>query len=131
MSQENVEVALRYFEAWNAGDMDALRAVYHPDLIVRAPDGWPEPGPFVGREAVVRQAQRMREPWDADELEPIGDYIDAGDRVVVRFIWRVAGRGPEADVEMAVAITVRDGRIFNQEFFWDYAEALEAAGLRE
>jgi ketosteroid isomerase-like protein len=129
MSKQNVEIARRYFKAWNAHDMDALRAVYHPDLIVRAPEGWPEPGPFVGREAVVRQAERMREPWDADTLEPIGEFLDAGDRVVVRFIWHVAGRGPNADVAMSVTITVRDGRIFNQEFFWDPAEALKAAGL--
>ena len=60
MSEENVEVARAYFEAWNAGDMDALREVYHPDLIVRAPEGWPEPGPFVGREAVISQAKRRR-----------------------------------------------------------------------
>jgi ketosteroid isomerase-like protein len=131
MSQENVEVARAYFEAWNAGDMDALREVYHPDLIVRAPEGWPEPGPFVGREAVISQAGRMREPWDADAMETIGEFIDAGDRIVVRFVWHTEGRGPGSEVEMATTITVRRGKIFNQEFFWDHAEALEAAGLSE
>ena len=49
MSQENVEVAKAFYEAWNAGDMDAVRQMYHPDVIVRlggpvrqlaiAPDG--------------------------------------------------------------------------------------------
>ena len=32
----------------------------------------------------MRQLQQMRETWDADSLEPISDFIDAGDRVVVR-----------------------------------------------
>ena len=131
MSQENVEVARAYFEAWNAGDTHALRDIYHPDLIVRAPEGWPEPGPFVGREAVIRQAERMREPWAADAMETIGEFTDAGDRIVVRFIWHTEGRGPGSEVEMATTITVRRGKIFNQEFFWDHAEALEAAGLSE
>ncbi len=27
--------------------------------------------------------------------------------------------------------TVRKGKIFNVEYFWDHAEALEAAGLSE
>ena len=79
--------------------MDAFRELYDPDVIVRAPEGWPEPGPFVGREAVMRQLEQLRETWDADAVEPISDFIDAGDRVVVRFIWRGAGHGPEANME--------------------------------
>ena len=30
MSQENVDVVRRGFEAWNAGDVDALRELYDP-----------------------------------------------------------------------------------------------------
>jgi hypothetical protein len=41
--------------------MEALRELYHADAILRMPDGWPEPGPYVGREAVLRQLQQMRE----------------------------------------------------------------------
>ena len=35
MSQENVEIVRAAFEAWNAGDMDAFRELYDPDVIVR------------------------------------------------------------------------------------------------
>ena len=61
MSQQNVEVVRAAFEAWNAGDMDTGRELFLPDAIMRLPDGWPEPGPFVGREAVFRQLDQMRE----------------------------------------------------------------------
>ena len=54
MSQENVEIVRATFEAWNAGDMDAFRELQDPDVIARAPEGWPEPGPFVGRERLMR-----------------------------------------------------------------------------
>jgi ketosteroid isomerase-like protein len=131
MSQENVEVFRAVFEAWNAGELDGVRDVYDRDVIVRAPEGWPEPGPFVGREAVMRECEHIREAWNADVVEPISDFIDAADRVVVRQIWRGAGHGPEAHLEMTNVVTVRKGRIVYQEFFWDPAEALEAAGLRE
>src|SRR5690348_9592416 len=131
MSQENVEIVRALYESWNTGDMDAQRELHDPDVIMRAPEGWPEPGPEVGREAVMRQFEQMRETWDADAVEPISDFIDAGDRVVVRFRWRGAGRGPEADLELTAVYTVRKGRIFGQEFFWDHAEALETLGLRE
>jgi ketosteroid isomerase-like protein len=131
MSQENVEVVRAGIEAWNARDMEALREVFDPDVIVRLPEGWPEPGPFVGREAVMGQWERNREVWDADTLEPIGDLIDAGDRVVVRWIWRGVARGPESHLEFTAVYTMRKGRISYQESFWDHAEALEAVGFSE
>jgi len=31
MSQENVEIVMGAFAAWNAGDMDTARQVWHPD----------------------------------------------------------------------------------------------------
>ena len=72
-----MKVALATFEAWDAGDMDALRELYDPDVVMRSPVGWPEPGPFVGREAVMRQFEQVRETWDKDVLEPIGDPMVA------------------------------------------------------
>jgi ketosteroid isomerase-like protein len=62
---------------------------------------------------------------------PVSDFVHAADRVAARFIWRGAGHGPEADLEMTVVWTVRKGKIIYQEAFWDHAEALEAAGLSE
>jgi ketosteroid isomerase-like protein len=131
MSQENVEIVRAAFEAWNAGDMDALRELYDPNVIGRPPEDWPEPGPWVGREALMRQWEQQRETWDADALELISDFLDIGDRVAVRQIWRGAGHGPESNMEMTNVFTVRKGKIFGQEFFWDHAEALEALGLSE
>jgi ketosteroid isomerase-like protein len=130
MSQENVDAVRASIEAWNAGDMDAYRDLYHPDTIMRSPEGWPETGPFVGREAVMRQFEQLRRTWDAEASEPIS-FIDAGDRVVVRQIWRGVGHGPDLNMEFTTVNTMRKGRIFYLEFFWDHAEALEAAGLSE
>ena len=131
MSQENVEIVRAFFEAWNAGDMDAIREQYDPDVIARPPEGVPEPGPYVGREAVIRFWEQQRETWDADALELIGDFIHAADRVAVRFIWHGAGHGPEWNLELTGVYTVRNGKIRTAEFFRDHAEALEAVGLSE
>jgi ketosteroid isomerase-like protein len=84
---QNVEVVKAAFDAWNAGDMDAFRDLLDPDLIVRGLEDWPEPGPFVGPEAWMRQIEQLRRTWDAEALEPISDFLDAGDRVVVRRTW--------------------------------------------
>jgi ketosteroid isomerase-like protein len=130
VSRESVEVARAAFDAWNAGDMDRLHDLYDPNVVLHMVPGWPEPGPYAGREAVMREMTQMRETWDADVVEPIS-FVDVGDRVVVRQIWRGFGRGLDANIDMTIICTLRQGRIASAEYFWDHAEALEAAGLSE
>ncbi len=79
----------------------------------------------------MRQWEQQRETWDTDALVPISDFIDAADHVVLRFIWRGAGHGPEADLEVTGIYTVRKGKLFLIEHFWNHADALEAVGLSE
>jgi ketosteroid isomerase-like protein len=133
MSQENVEFICAGLDTWNAGDMDAWEDFLAPDVIWRPPTGWPEPGPFIGREATMRQVRRLREAWDADATERIS-MIDAADRVVGRLVWHIRGHGPQlpqSEMEVSCVWTVRKRKIIAFEWFWDHAEALEAAGLRE
>jgi ketosteroid isomerase-like protein len=129
MSQENVEIVRASLEAWNGRDMDALRERYAEDVVTWPPAGWPEEGPFVGRDTVMAQWERMRGLWD-EEMEMLADYIDAADRVAVRMTWRDRG-GSGADSGATAIFTIRGGRIRVAEFFWDHAEALEAVGLLE
>ena len=77
----------------------------------------------------MRQWEQQRQALDTDALEPIGDFIDVGDRVVVRLAWRGAGRGPEMNMEVTTIYTLRKQKVVYQEFFWNHAEALEAIGL--
>jgi uncharacterized protein len=131
VSQENVEIVRASVEAWNAGDMDALRDLYHEDAVTRGLDNWPEAGPNVGREAVMRQYARMRESVDTDSVEVRAEPVDIRDRVAVRMAWRATGRGPEVNMEVTAVFTVRDRCIQSVDFFWDHAEALEVLGLAE
>jgi ketosteroid isomerase-like protein len=131
MSQANVEVVRTAYEVWNAGDMETLRELYDPDIELSAAEGWPEPGPYVGRDAVMRQWEQMRDTWDTDAFELTGDFIHAADRVAVSFIWHGAGHGPEANIVGTGVYTVRKGKICGIELFWNQEEALAAAGLRD
>jgi ketosteroid isomerase-like protein len=125
-----VEIVRAALAAWNAGDMDVVREAMDPNIIVRSIEGWPEPGPFVGREAVMGWFEQVREAWETDAFEPIG-FIDAGDRVVARTVWRGVGHGPESNMDLTIVYTVREGRVFYQEHFWDHAKVLETLGLSE
>jgi ketosteroid isomerase-like protein len=65
MSQENVEIVRAHFAAWNEGDMDAVRELYDPDVVVRTVEDWPEPGPQGDRtdglpDAVGHQVRRRK-----------------------------------------------------------------------
>ena len=131
MSPENMKPVQALFDAWNTGDMDALRALFDPGVIARFVPDWPEPGPHVGREAVMRQFEYQREAFDADDVKLLHHSVDVGDRVAARFIWRGAGHGPEANMEFTGVYTVRMGRIFYLEYFWDHAQALQTLGLSE
>ena len=130
MSEENVEAVRAAGQAWNAGDMDAFRELHDPDVILRPAKDWPEPGPYIGREAVMGFYERARDTFDADTVEITGDLSHAADRVVNRWIWHGEGHGPESNMEVVTIYTVRNGKVREVEFFWDHGEALEAAGLR-
>ena len=124
-------VVQAFFDSWNAGDMDAVRELLDPDVILRPVRDWPEPGPYMGRQAVMGFYERLRETFDADTLELTRDLTHAADRVVARWIWHAQGQGPESNMELTSISAVRNGKIREAEFFWDHDEALEAAGLRE
>jgi ketosteroid isomerase-like protein len=79
----------------------------------------------------MRQWEQMRETWDGDSFEVLGDFIDAADRIVVRFNWSGVGHGPQSNIEVTGVYTVRKGKIVSVEHFWDHAEALETLGLSE
>jgi len=125
-----VEIVKRWIAAWNGGDMDACREMFAPGVILRPVENWPEPGPFIGREAVMGFYERTREAFDTDTVETTGDFAHAADRVVFRWIWHGQGHGPESNMELTTIFTVRNGKVREAEYLWDHDEALEAAGLQ-
>jgi ketosteroid isomerase-like protein len=131
MSQENVEIVQAAFEAWNAWDMDAVAELLVPDVVVRLPSDWPEPGPWVGRETVIRELKQQRRVYDGSAVEPVSDFLGVADRVVVRFINHGTLGGVDFTQEITGVYTLRGGKVFGWEHFYDHAEALEAVGLSE
>ena len=134
MSERNVEVVLRVLQLWNEGtDLSCWEPLHDPDVIVIAPEGWPEGSLSEGFDAWRLQAERLRETWDearteVDEIRPVGE-----DRVFARVRYVTRRNNPEMsfDTPMAIVLDLREGRITRAHYFWDDAQALEAAGLSE
>ena len=132
MPERNLEISRRINDLWNEGEMDAIRELFHDDVVMHHPDGWPEPGPSVGRDAVVRQLGLLREGWRSDRLETL-DRRAAGDCVVVQQRWRAEGDQSGAMSEMMVSSVgrYREGKVAEIAFYWDHAAALAAAGVED
>jgi ketosteroid isomerase-like protein len=131
MSEENVAIIRASNDAWNKGDMSAFEELLDPEVIVQTVGNWPEPGPHVGREAVMRFYRGLRAAFDEDKLRETSDYVYAADRVVVRLAMETVGHGPPGELEATIVFSVRNQKIRSVEFFWDHVEALEAAGLQK
>ena len=129
MSEENVEIARKAIEAWNARDMDGLRDLYDPDAVYRTPSDWLG-GPWIGRDAVMEQFRELRDVYQDDSFGP-PELLDAGDHVVVQIPFLTETRGLPLSTDVAWVYTMRDGLIVSLEFFHSREEALEAAGVSE
>ena len=77
MSQEKVEVVLAALDRFEEGK--PFRTRWAEDAIATAPDGWPEPGPFHGRKAILRQFERMRSDWAENRFTEIEVVADEGE----------------------------------------------------
>jgi ketosteroid isomerase-like protein len=129
---ENVEIVRANFETWNEGRMDDFRDLFDPDVaVMRFIEGWPEPGPVLGRDAVMAFYEELRKTWDDTAAEPMGEFLESGGQVAVRVLWRALTQGQEVGLEVTIVYAVRNRKIVRIEFFRDHAEALEAVGLSE
>jgi ketosteroid isomerase-like protein len=132
MSEQNVEIVTGQFEAWSAGDLDEWAKAYDRDVVVFAPEGWPEGSVERGLDAWRRQAQRLRDTWaearvEIDEIRPLEDRVF----VRIRYITKGADTGLHFETEMAAVFFLEEEKITLARFFWETADALEAVGLSE
>ena len=134
MSQENVEIVRRYYEAYAQGGFDRLMEYWSDDLDHRAArDGVDDPGPIRGKNAMRKHIGDWIDTFDEFWFEAV-ELIDAGEETVVaveRFGGRAKLSGVETDQTSGVVLTIREGKIARCREYATRAEALEAAGLRE
>jgi ketosteroid isomerase-like protein len=133
MSQENIEILRRGFEAFHAGDLDRMVSVVAPEVEYCTSREDPDAATHRGRAAYKRYVEQWMESFEGLHAD-VEEYIDAGDGRVFTWIrWTGRGRtgGVDADWHLAIVYTVRDGQIIRGEEYFDRSEALEAAGLGE
>jgi ketosteroid isomerase-like protein len=132
VSRENVDKTIAFLEAYNRRDFDAAIECFDRQIEWVLP-----PLQFAdscqGPEEVIRFWEGLDEIFEDLRLDP-QETVDAGDRVAVRlrFYGRGKGSGVEIETEMYHQVTTfRDGIMVRIEYLTTWADALDAARLRE
>ena len=130
MSQENVELVRRAYDAWDRRDFEAMSDLLHPDFELDLTARVLNPDRYVGVEGLRRFVDELGETWDDMGLEP-EEFIDAGDQVVVPILARLRGRGSGLSLQDRIVQvwSVREGKAERVQVFTDRDEAFRAAGL--
>jgi ketosteroid isomerase-like protein len=130
MSEENVDKARDFIAAYNRRDFDAAVQSFDPEIEWVLPPRQSSDS-CRGPDEVKRFWQGLDETFEELRLEP-QEFLGAGDHVAtrLRFYGRGKGSGIEVETEMYHQVaTFRAGRMVRIEYFGEWSEALEAAGL--
>lgn len=122
-------------EAYNRRDMDAVGINYHPEFEYHPARNFVEAGLlepcYRGLEGHRRYVASTAEVFGSEVyVRPI-ELIDAGEKFVVlsNVPMRAQASGIELTEAFALVTTVRDGGVIRIEEYYDYGEALAAAGV--
>jgi ketosteroid isomerase-like protein len=131
VSQENVDKARGFLDAYNRRDFDAAFEWCDPEVDFVLPARQSSDS-CRGSEEIKRFWVGLDETFDELHIEQ-REFVDAGDRVATRLNYFGRSKaGVEIETEMYHQVaTFRDGRMVRIEYFGSWPEALEAAGRSE
>lgn len=126
MSQENVELVRRVYDAWARGDFSQTD-LFHPDIDFEMVD-WPHQTRTHGIDEMGRTWRSTLTAFEHFQAVPT-EYVDYGRNVLVLNHIEGSGResGAEVSADTAAVLTVEDGAVVRIALYWDTANAREAA----
>jgi ketosteroid isomerase-like protein len=135
MSQQNVEIAARFYEPTTSkaellAAMPKTMALCHPEVEWTVPE---DGTTYLGREGVRQRLEEWLESFVEYRYE-VQRIIDCGgDEVLVEAaeVGRGAMSGAKVRSTNYELLTIRDGMIVRIREFYDDGDAFEAAGLSE
>jgi ketosteroid isomerase-like protein len=132
MSQESVEVAKAFYDAYNARNSEALDRLLHPEAEITTVSARGGLGGEWSRGTTREYFEQLEEAWTRLRIE-IEDYREVGERVVALGVARGAGTSSHVEVasDFAAVLVVRDSQIVLVDSYNNWKDALEAVGLRE
>jgi ketosteroid isomerase-like protein len=137
MSQENVEIVQRVFDAVAHRDTASILGLYDPGVELHSAPGTlaDHIGEriYTGHDGLRAFDRELQEAFESIETS-CEQLIDAGERVVSVSRYRARGRGSGVAVDGPFQFgvwTIRGGKVTRIEWYGTRAEALEAVRLSE
>jgi uncharacterized protein len=133
-AEERIELVRRGFEAWDAGDVEAVLELLDPGIEGFAAEALINAGTYRGHEGFLRWAQRWFEAWEPDFRNTPQEIVAVGDRHAVARVHQTGqGRESGVPVEMTVGwvFEEREGRVVFIGLYPDFEQAMAVARGRE
>jgi ketosteroid isomerase-like protein len=124
-----VELVRQGFDAFERGDVEAMREGSHPDVVIVQPPEVPDAKSYEGHAGIAEAFEDWPSQWEDFHMDLL-EVVDVNDTQVVA-IARQRGRGAHSGIEMdfdvAYLNTFRDGKLARMEMFMSREQALAAA----
>jgi ketosteroid isomerase-like protein len=133
MSEQNVEIVRRLFDAVGRADVETALRYVRPDGEWINPAYAMEPGIRRGLDGVRTALMALRDAFAHLSFD-ISQMVDLDDRVLVTGTFSGVGRTSEAAFgpqTFGAVVTLAGGKVRRYEWFLDVEEARETAGLSE
>jgi ketosteroid isomerase-like protein len=125
-ADENAAVVRRGYEAFNAGDINALNEMFDESAVWHAPGRSALAGDYEGREATFGYLGRLGQETEGNFRAELGHLLaDDDDYVVGVQRSRAERQGKNLDVGNCIVFRLEDGRVvevwehFDDLFAWD------------
>jgi len=132
MSQENVRIVRRAFDAFNRRDLAGAAGVFEPDAEWVPYLAALEEQIYRGRDAIEGMWREVLQDVSDFRIDFVRVVADSPDVAVIEVEFRGTGMASGADIRTSVfqAMSFRDGRVTRVQGFRSAEDALEAVDLR-
>ena len=132
MSQENVEIVRRAFDAFAEEGVEGVIPLAAVDAVIYSMPEWPDDAEYRGPEGLRKLAAQWSDNFDEFGFD-VHDVRDAGDSVValLEMTGRIKGSGVPMRAPVAAVYELTDGLFVSTRYFSTWQAALEAVGLTE
>jgi len=136
MPQENVDTLRWLYAEWAKGNLWALRDIADPNIewewspkLASLSGG---PRVYRGLDEIAAATLEFLSAWDRYWMTA-GDFVEAGDKVVVRMRLHARAANTDAAIEQGSAAvwTLRNGIAERVRYYDEMGDALEAVGISE
>ncbi len=125
-----VQLVHEAFECFDTGEWDRLRPLIAVDNVMTPPELWPDPGPYIGPDASIREYQRLFEMFRGIEIS-VSNIVSHDHWVIAHYRGVMEVEMPDfpKELEFTGVHRFEDGLFAESHYRLDRDAALAAAGL--